>query len=254
MRPNRKYSNYRQTNSNLEYAGTEELIDSERGLVRYNSDVVKKIATGLGLNRKSEIEISILEFGAGTGTLAQLFESIYTIKPICIEIAPALQKILKSKGFETIDSLSKLEKTYMYIYTSNVLEHIDDDLAYLKAIRNCLDKDGKLAIYVPAIPFLFSEFDRRVGHYRRYSKGELVSKVQKAGFKIEECYYNDSIGVLASLVLKIVGYKNRVGLGSKISLNFYDNFVYPISKVLDKLIFKRYLGKNLLLIASNDLL
>ena len=195
--------------------------------------------------------VSVLEFGAGTGVLAEIWESDYGITPTCVEIAPSLQKILISKGFKTLDNIAKLSQDQGFIYTSNVLEHIEDDLGALIQIRSHLEIEGKLAIYVPALPFLFSDLDRRVGHFRRYRKSELINKVESAGFRIEYCHYNDCLGVLASLALKIIGYKNKAGLGSKKSLIFYDNVVYPISIILDKIVFKFLIGKNLLLIATN---
>jgi SAM-dependent methyltransferase len=243
--------NSHQSLSNLEYSGTEELIDSEEGLARYNRDVVKKIAQGFRMNRHAEQLVSVLEFGAGTGVLAEIWESDYAIRPTCVEIAPSLLKILTSKGFKTLDNIEKLTQRQSFIYTSNVLEHIEDDLGALREIRNHLEIDGKLAIYVPALPILFSDLDKRLGHFRRYKRRELISKVESAGFRVEYCYYNDCLGVLASLSLRIVGYKNKAGLGSKKSLIFYDNVVYPISIILDKIVFKYLIGKNLLLIATN---
>lgn len=240
-----------QSESRLEYSGTEELMDSEEGLARYNRDVVKKIAQGFGMKRHAGQRVSVLEFGAGTGVLAEIWESDYGISPTCVEIAPSLQKILIRKGFKTLENIAKLSQEQSFIYTSNVLEHIEDDLAALRQIRSHLEIEGKLAIYVPALPILFSDLDRRVGHFRRYKKRGLITKVESAGFRIEYCHYNDCLGVLASLALKIIGYKNKAGLGSKKSLIFYDNVVYPISIILDKIVFKHLIGKNLLLIATN---
>ena len=109
---------------------------------------------------------------------------------------------------------------------------------------------GKLAIYVPALPFLFSDMDAQVGHYRRYKKKELIVKVQESGFVVEKCYWNDCIGVAAWFSLKILGYKGKTGIGSKKSLEIYDKFVYPISKILDRFFFKNVIGKNLFLFAT----
>jgi hypothetical protein len=110
---------------------------------------------------------------------------------------------------------------------------------------------GKIGIYVPALPILFSDLDRNVGHFRRYRKKELIHKVRSAGYEIQSCYFNDSVGVLASLALKVLGYKNKSGLGSKESLFFYDRFVYPISKILDRIFLRYVIGKNLFLFATN---
>ncbi|MEY3396537.1 MAG: hypothetical protein RLZZ534_499, partial [Actinomycetota bacterium] len=74
-------------------------------------------------------------------------------------------------------------------------------------------------------------------------------KVRQAGFQVEQCFYSDSIGVLASFMLIILGFRNKAGLGSKRSMMFYDRTIYPISKTLDRFIFKKIIGKNLFLFA-----
>ncbi len=243
-----------QTESQKVYSGTQVLLDAEEGLAKYNRDVVKKIASGLGINvseKRGGAAISIVEFGAGTGALAEVWRELFDIEPLCVEIDPSLIKILQIKGFKTVNDIQDIASKTSLIYTSNVLEHIQDDVKALKRIRENMEPGGKVAVYVPAVPILFSDLDRKVGHYRRYRKHELIHKVKLAGFEIENCYFNDSVGVIASLVLRVVGYKNKAGLGSKRSLLFYDSFIYPISKVLDRLFFSRLIGKNLFLFATN---
>jgi hypothetical protein len=240
-----------QTESQKEYSGTEVLLDAEEGLAKYNRDVVKKISSGLGINPTGAGNGSnIVEFGAGTGALAEVWRELFDVDPICVEIDPTLIKILQIKGFETVSDVQDISSKTSFLYTANVLEHIDDDVKALKMIRESMEPGGKIAIYVPALPILFSDLDRKVGHFRRYKRKELIHKVMSAGYEVQNCYFNDSVGVLASLVLKVVGYKNKAGLGSKKSLLFYDRYVYPISKVFDRIFFRNLIGKNLFLFAT----
>ena len=128
-----------------------------------------------------------------------------------------------------------------------MLEHIEDDLGALKKLNNILESQGRIVIYVPANPILFSDFDYRVGHFRRYQRKELVKIAKEAGFTIEKCTYSDSLGFLAALLFKV---KIKVFKNSDVSqksLEFYDKFVYPISKILDFIGFKFLFGKNILL-------
>ena len=241
----------KQTKTNCDYSGIEELFDAEQGLEFYNKDVVKKILKGLGLHDRSNDRSLILEFGAGTGALAEVMHQNHGLKPICVEIDQKLIEILKSKGFQTYSDISLTPSLVNSVYTSNVLEHIDNDVDALVSIKKKMLPGALLVIYVPALPFLFSEMDAKVGHYRRYTKKELLGKVSQAGFSTKDCYYNDCLGVLAWGSLKIFGYKGKSGIGSRKSLVIYDRVIYPISMILDFLFMKRLIGKNLLLIASN---
>jgi len=246
MRPKHK-----QNNSNSDYSGIEELMDTEQGLEFYNKDIVKKILKGLGLVQNLKENSVIVEFGAGTGALAEVMEKNHGLKPICVEIDPKLIEILKSKGFQTYTDIKMIPGLSDFIYTSNVLEHIEDDVEALVRIKSKMLPGALLAIYVPALPILYSDMDAQVGHYRRYTKRELKQKVKDAGFNINNCYYNDSLGVPAMLSLKLFGFKGKSGIGSKKSLIIYDRVIYPISMLLDFLFMKRLIGKNLLLVASN---
>jgi len=244
---------HKQTNSNSDYSGIEELFDLEQGLELYNKDIVRKILNGLGLLNRSKNSSLIVEFGAGTGTLAEVMEQVHGLKPVCVEIDPILIEILKSKGFQTYSGVNLLPDFAEFMYTSNVLEHIQNDVDALVQIKSKMLPGALLAIYVPALPILYSEMDAKVGHYRRYTKKELEHKVKAAGLMIDNCYYNDFMGVPAMLSLKIFGYKGKSGIGSKKSLVIYDRIIYPISIFLDYFFMKRVIGKNLLLIARNEL-
>ena len=240
-----------QSLSNSEYPEHTLLLDSEDGLKSYNKHVVSMIFKSLLAGENyTETKPNVVEFGAGNGTLAQIWVEKYNIKPDCIEIDPRFIEYLKIAGFKTYTSMKEAGKVYDWIYTSNVIEHIENDVQALADLRTSLADDGRLVIYVPALPILFSSFDEAVGHYRRYSKRELIDKVREAGFTIEKCHYNDSIGVMASLSVKALGYKKSTHLGSKKSLIFYDRCIYPVSRVLDFCGFKHIIGKNLLLVAS----
>lgn len=241
----------KQTISNSDYSGIEELFDTEQGLEFYNRDIVKKILKALGLLARTKAPSLIVDFGAGTGALAEVMKQQHGLKPICVEIDPKLIEILKSKGFQTYTDISLIPGLVNSVYTSNVLEHIENDTDALVSIKKKMLLGALLVIYVPALPFLFSEMDAKVGHYRRYTKKELLEKVSQAGFGIRDCYYNDCLGVLAWGSLKLFGYKGKSGIGSKKSLIIYDRVVYPISMLLDFLFMKRLMGKNLFLIASN---
>lgn len=233
-----------QTSEATKYAGVDELWANERYLINYNRDIVNYLSEGLGSPK------TVLEFGAGIGTLANLWASITGVKPECVEIDSELTGILEERKFIVHKNLKNITNKFDGIYSSNVIEHIDDDLAALKEIYEALNRDGCVAIYVPAFMCLYSELDAYVGHYRRYNKKELIKKMTQAGFKVIQCHYVDSLGFFAWFLMKIRGYNNKLSDGR--DLKTYDKFIYPLSRFLDKIGFKFLFGKNILIIAKKE--
>ena len=147
------------------------------------------------------------------------------------------------------DNFERKSSTRLNYYDSvifiNVLEHIQDDASALKTSHCILNNKGKIVIFVPALMFLYSRFDHSIGHFKRYSKSELISIIEKSGFKLLSCKYFDSVGIIPwfffmKLLNGTLNYKNTA---------CYDRLVIPWLKILEKYI-SPPLGKNLLLIAN----
>ena len=128
----------------------------------------------------------------------------------------------------------------------NVLEHIEDDRLELETVHRTLREKGCVFIFVPALPMLFSEFDKHIGHYRRYRKKELTEKCRNAGFKILVNNYFDISGIIPWL-LKYRLMKSTTM--SSESVRLYDKFVVPTAKPLEKFLTPP-IGKNLLVVAE----
>jgi len=77
----------------------------------------------------------------------------------------------------------------------NVLEHVDDDIAALQAMRRLLAPAGRLILLVPALPALYGTMDQALGHHRRYQRGPLTSLLDATGFKVAHVEYFNLAGV-----------------------------------------------------------
>jgi hypothetical protein len=227
-----------QTNEKIVFDCKDELLRGEAVLPNYNLHVINLLSKNYTKTTFS------LDFGAGIGTLAQKFTSIKGNKPDCFEIDPTLCEILKSRGFNVLSSRNTVNKNYEYVYTSNVLEHIKDDIETLKWLNSIMAEGGILSIYVPAHNIIYSKFDNFAGHYRRYNYKDLNNKLTNSGFKVIEYRYVDSIGFFTWLLLKHVNITSKSGVASSNSLAFYDKCIFPISLVFDR-IFKKLFGKNI---------
>lgn len=185
----------------------------------------------------------VLDFGAGHGTFARAMAADRRAV-VCIEPDATARTRLLALGLEAhADLAATPQRQFDGIYSFNVLEHIEDDEAALRALYDRLRPGGRIVIYVPAFPVLFSAMDRLVGHHRRYVRGPLVEMMTRAGFRIGEARYVDSLGFFAALLFRFSG--GGDGRLSPRSVALYDRMVFPASRALDALA-GRWFGKNLL--------
>ncbi len=220
----------------LKYSGVSLLNDNEASLKRYSNWIVKRVSSYFG-NVDGE---AVVDFGAGIGTLSVIFKSQNpNAKIIALEVDDGERKILEDRGLCPVDSLEKIKEPISFVFSSNVLEHIDDDQGAIDAIFNKMSP-GKLAVYVPAFENLWTLMDDQVGHKRRYTKKSLVGKLEKAGFIVDRVEYCDSIGFFLALIYKIFGVS---GEPSRRSLMIFDRLIFPMSLLLDKVVFGAF-GKN----------
>lgn len=84
------------------------------------------------------------------------------------------------------DHASEREPRFDCVLLSEVLEHLEDDVAALVTCRELLNDHGCLLITVPADPALWTRWDDLAGHQRRYTRQELVSKLEAAGFRVRQ--------------------------------------------------------------------
>lgn len=225
------------------YTGCENL-EAMTEAVNYNKFLIDLVLKQLG--PKNRTKVRILDFGAGSGTYAKLLKD-HDIIVDCLEPDETLQKELKKNGFKVFTDINKVPAdTYDLIYALNVFEHIEDDFAEVRKLRNVLKKSGRLLIYVPAYQLLYSSMDKLVGHHRRYRTGRLKKMANQAQLKINTVLYYDPVGFWAALTYKVIRGKGVLSAGS---VRTYDKYAFPFSKSLHP-ITKRIIGKNAILVAE----
>ena len=224
----------------FDYTGREEL-EQAKLLPRYNLNIARQLMKVIGP------QSHIMDFGAGEGTISELIRAHSEAKKlITLDIDEENQTVLKSKEFDVLASLDQCEDNSLdVIYSSDVLEHIEDDLEILKALYQKLKPGGYMAHWVPAHEILWTSMDDRVAHFRRYTRSSMIKVFKEAGFEIERCYYQDCLGFPIVLLSKLIGDKGR----NDNNLKIYDQIIFPVSHCLD-FIFKYLIGKNLVMHAK----
>ena len=136
---------------------------------------------------------TMLEIGCGNGSvLAYLKQNGVDIEggDIYLEGLKLCQRRAGSVDLYHVDILAlPFYDDFDVIGVFDVLEHIDDDEKALLEISQALKSRGKMMLTVPAHKFLWSYFDVQSHHVRRYSKKELVAKLERNGFTVRKASF-----------------------------------------------------------------
>jgi SAM-dependent methyltransferase len=148
----------------------------------------------------------VLDLGAGHGVITQHVAPGREV--VALDMSPSCVEAMRRR-FESSSNVTvlqgdlralDLDAGFDSITMFNVLEHIYDDSDVLRACIPHLNPGGTIVLYVPALNGLFTKWDRKVGHYRRYSKPRLRSVVEEAGLEVVELRYMNVLAIPAWLV------------------------------------------------------
>ena len=196
---------------------------------------------------------TVIEVGAGIGTKTKELCGNVS-RYIAIEPDPKMYQTLSSevcsnlsmKNVEPVHGvINDVEKSILadaVIYI-DVLEHIEADKAQLELALSKIRPGGYLVVLSPAHQWLYTEFDRAIGHYRRYNKKSLL-EISPPHCKVVCNRMLDSCGMLASLGNRL--FLNN-SMPSKGQILLWDRVMVPISRYLDRLT-GFFIGKSILVI------
>ena len=195
----------------------------------------------------SELKGDILEIGSGLGTYSQQIinnfpNSKITLTDISPNYVKNLENTFSSKSIDVfkLDLNNKNDfkkigyEKFDSIIAINVLEHVKDDLFALSELNKMLKKDGVLIILVPANKFLYNVIDKNIGHWRRYSKKELIAKIKKSNFNVKNSYSFNMLGMLGWYLNGNIFKKTEI---NKNASSLFDKTV-PIMKVIEQILRK----------------
>jgi SAM-dependent methyltransferase len=94
------------------------------------------------------------------------------------------------------------ENSAKIVMLLDVLEHLPDPILALQFAAESLTDDGKIILTVPAWPSLYGDWDKRLGHYRRYSATVLRQHIQAAGLKLHWLNSWNAFTLPAALILR----------------------------------------------------
>ena len=194
----------------------------------------------------------VLEVGAGIGGTTQILCDGSQRRWVCLEPDRNLSALIEVKVESgslpgccsvqtgTISDLSakSLFEAILYI---DVIEHIEHDAEELYRATQHLAETGKLIVLAPSHQWLFSPFDKAIGHYRRYNMSMLCGIVPR-NLKVRRIEYLDCAGLCVSLMNKLL---LRQSQPSRSQIEYWDRYLIPISRFVDPL-FGHKIGKTIL--------
>jgi len=151
----------------------------------------------------------ILEIGCGTGHNLPMLARFGRVE--AIEIDPAARGIASERlgrpvGDAPLPALPGVERgAYDLVAVLDVVEHIEDDVAALAAMKSLLKPGGKILIAVPAHQWMWSAHDTVNHHHRRYSPRTLKAAIAAAGLKQEKLGWMNSLLFPAAVAARLAG-------------------------------------------------
>jgi SAM-dependent methyltransferase len=210
-------------------AELEDTLDNLDGADNYAAWIFEQVKPHLGED--------VLEVGAGHGTFTEIM-SERGVRVVATDVSERCVERLRAR-FASNDRVAVVHggadagaghSPFDSAVLINVLEHIEDDDSVLRELSATLKPGGRLILWVPAFQFLYSDFDRKIGHYRRYRKGEFRRQLTQAGFTVTDIRYINLVGAIAWLV---VARMMRKAPTNGVSVGIYDSYFVPVLRRLE---------------------
>jgi protein-L-isoaspartate O-methyltransferase len=211
----------------------------------YRAALLRDFATHLRGN--------VLEVGAGIGQITSELLNMPAVKTLtsiepdhafCEKLRTRLPAHNLIEG--TIGDLCS-EGPWNAILSINVLEHIEQDAEELATYHRLLwPEHGALCLFVPARQEIYAPIDRDFGHFRRYSKAELETKLENAGFRIDRIRYYNCVGYLLWWLNFRVLQERSFDAGA---VRLFDRCIFPVVHGIETHICAPPIGQSLMVTA-----
>jgi SAM-dependent methyltransferase len=164
---------------------------------------------------------TLFDIGGGNGFVASGLQAagidVALVEP-GVGARNALKRGVRNVVCATFEGASFEPQTLAAAGAFDVVEHIKDDVAFLRGIRGALVPGGRFFCTVPAFTALWSGADDHAGHFRRYSRKTLVRAFEDAGFEVEFATYFFMWLALPIFLLRVVparlGIRDKTDFGS----------------------------------------
>lgn len=185
---------------------------------------------------------SVLEVGAGLGDFAAGLRGLERL--VLTDLDADAVRIMGEKfaarpevevaqlDLDDVEALRPVGDPVESVLAINVLEHFEDDVALLRGLSRLVAPGGTIVLWVPAFNALYSDFDRQVGHARRYTPATLRKAARAAGLEPARVR---AVNLLGGLAWWAATRRGGVSTPNGKLVGLYDRLIVPASRVLDRI-------------------
>jgi len=135
--------------------------------------------------------LTILDVGCGTGANLEMLAQFGSAEGV--DVSDDALEFCRKKGLTVqkglAETLPYADETFDITTALDVVEHLDDDIAGLKEMHRVTKSGGYSLIFVPAFMWLWGVQDDISNHRIRYTKKQIVERLENAGFRVERATY-----------------------------------------------------------------
>lgn len=154
---------------------------------------------------------TIFDIGGGNGFVSMGLSGagfdVVLVEPGQQGVINAVNRGVKNVICATTDTAKFYPNSLPAVGLFDVIEHIENDLDFLKSIRYLIKDGGYLYVTVPSFSFLWSSEDVLAGHFRRYSLSQINRLLENAGFYVEFSSYIFRVLPIPIFLLRALPYK-----------------------------------------------
>lgn len=135
--------------------------------------------------------LRILDVGCGTGANLEMLSEFGEAEGV--DVSDEALTFCKSKGLKVHKGLAEElpfeDEEFDVVTGLDVIEHLDDDIAGLREMRRVTKEGGYALVFVPAFMWLWGVQDDVSNHRIRYTRKQIVERMEKAGYTVERATY-----------------------------------------------------------------
>jgi SAM-dependent methyltransferase len=182
---------------------------------------------------------TVLEVGAGLGEFAAQFRGLrrHVVTDVDAGAVSAMAERfadrpeVEARRFDLTRGAIDIGEPVSSVIAINVLEHIEDDRAALGSLASMVEPGGRIVLWVPGYQQLYGDFDRAVGHVRRYTPATLTAAIEGSGLRAEGV---KPVNLLGGIAWWLTVRRGGVGTPNPRLVRTYDRFVVPVTRTVER--------------------